>query len=1273
MRRTFRPAVLLPLFAVAASGCSDNPQPTVDAGSDVVVVVDAPVTDAGPADTGPADTGPADAGPMCPSVEFVRPTTGAVLGVSDDADHNCSNGFAYTVQLATNAAVGLRLGLYVNGRQASTSVVAGPTVTFPAVQLDTGATTALEVRLIDGATSCATSRVTVNCNVPRCSVTTPTRALLNASDSTASTGMPFATTVVVGTDVEDGRAVALNVTGLAAPLSAQAMGGSARFTGVAMNPDGDFVVRATCTNAAGNVGQSADTRFTVDSVAPTLSGITPADNVTVGLMSDVDATLPGTQFHVCAHSDAAGRTLCANVAGASPAASVGCATVPATATMETCVEVTCPDGGAPFNVDVHTDDAAGNVASHTVLSVRCQSALPSVRITAPRAYAAGDPTTILNASRDIDTATPGLQADVVACVDRGGGMAALTRDGVTTPLATATVAATSVGDPCAMLGMGFVGIARFPHVTLPQTFPTRSSAMDPAPTAPALTVTVTDPSGDVGASAPAVLYVDSLPPTVSVYNCNRLVRPGTDGSGHTSITIASEAYPATLTLTHTGSTPTTLTASGPTMTGGTATFDNVTLATGVTTLQLTATDPAGNSASTDGMCTITVGNPPALAFTSPAAMAVFTTTHVTNVTLSTDAPNGTVVSLAINGGVAITSTAVGGVVTYTGVTLPEADTVNLVATTADVPGRGVGTASVVVKVDTQVPVAPGGLALSIPTTPRSARRAGTVHLTWTDGSDPTAAGTGSRPVSRYEIRYSTVALMGSNFTGGTLATVSATPGAPGAANAADLNGLQLGRAYYVAMRSVDGAGNVSPTVVSAGPITPDLIVDQLSNAMPPLGFSVSGGMDFNGDGIDDLVVGSGNSATSVGGLARIYFGSASGVSATTFVEFHGAASDGRFGTAVAALGDVNGDGIDDLAIGEPGPSAVGSTRGGVVYLFFGRHTASWRTGSAAAYTPMDADVTISGGTGGLATARLGTSLSRLGDFDGDGLADVVAGAPNATGGGAVVVFKGRRTWPATLTPNAAELTITNNGSNAFFGFTLAGLGRVVGADALEDLAIGSGAVATPGVTYIYAGRALPTAVSLGVTDATFTRAGIVPGSVTGTGPGSTVAQGQIVAAGVGDVDGDGRSDVAISNITALGGPGEVFLYFGAADGSLTAGPSIRSPEGLVGDVFGRSLASVVDPTVTHPSLLQSGASTCDLLVGSQAYQLSTSRLAIYRGRAAAAWAGVTSLNPDRVVTSASTGSLAGISGVAWLGDIDGDGGYDAAFAEIGTGTLYIVH
>lgn len=1256
MSKTITHGFLLAALAAALTGCPDDPPPSPpsDVPGDRDVASDTPSDVVGDADVATdvsVDVQP-DVTASCGDTRFVRPMADAILGIADDSDRDCSNGFTTDVQVSTNASEGTMLVLEIGGRSAGMARVAGSIVTFSNVMFDTGGMQTLQVRADGAAAPCATATVTVNCNLPRCQITEPARSTLNEGDN-ASPGMRFTTDFTVGTDIEDGREVELFVSNSTFPLRAAVMGGMARFRAVALAPDGAYRVRAVCTNRAGNTGMSAESTFTVDSTPPILTVSRPAMGATIGVSADSNPTEPGVQFQVCGRSNEMGQAFCAAQDGAMPT----CATVASTSD-DACVELTCPTGNAPFSIEVSARDEAGNVTRRTVTDVRCQSTLPSVRIVAPVAYDAMDRATILNRARDADPAAPGFQTEVIVCTDRAAGMASLYLNGETTTPITAPVAVapTATGDPCATLGMGFVGIARFPRVTIVDTLPAPSRPSDTIPSNPTLQASVND-SGDIGRSSSVQLFVDSVAPAVSVLTCGLVVTPDTDGTGTSDIDVTSDVYPVTLTLTRAGTTPTSLTLMAPSLPAGRGRFMAVRFQPGVTNLTVSATDPAGNATTSTAPCAVEVGNPPSLSFTSPTAGQIFSATTTTNITLRTDAPVGTVVSLAIGDEPAVTSSVVaGGTVTFNNVTLPQGDAVVLTATTATVSGRGVGRATVTVIVDTQAPSAPSALATVVPTMPASARRAGTVRLSWRDGSD-VAPGGGTRPVVRYEIRYGTVPITDSNFAMAIPLSAAVTPGTPGAANQADVTGLRLGRPYYFAMRSVDRAGLVSPLLASTTPLSIDLLRDTLTDTTINLGNDISGGADVNGDSYADLVVASGSNSGVWAGVARVYFGSPTGLSPTRYAEFRGNAGN-RFGASVASLGDVNGDGIGDIAIGEPGPLAATSLGPGAVHIYFGRR--EWNPPTTP-YTADNANVTIGGGAGEFATASLGFALTRLGDFNGDGLNDIAVSAPQSALRGAVLVFFGRTTFPSTLTPAAADVTIRNSSGETLFGRTLAGIGRVVGNDTREDLAIGYGSTAVPGAVAVFAGRAATTPASLTLVDAAFVRPGVASAANN---------LGQFSVGGPGDLNGDGRSDFAVG--TAGRGPGSVALYFGDVSGSLTTGPTLDStlPPSATTDVFGTRIASVTAPGALRPSLLVPIPLGADLLVGANGVNGNDPRLYIVTGRAN--WTGLTPLQADLQVSFTGPATQP-LSGVTWLGDVDGDGAPDAALARsTGAGTVIIL-
>lgn len=152
------------------------------------------------------------------------------------------------------------------------------------------------------------------------------------------------------------------------------------------------------------------------------------------------------------------------------------------------------------------------------------------------------------------------------------------------------------------------------------------------------------------------------------------------------------------------------------------------------------------------------------------------------------------------------------------------------------------------------------------------------------------------------------------------------------------------------------------------------------------GIAVGAG-DVGGDGSDDLIVGARQLFNDGPGKAYVFHGPLSGVisAANADAILVGEVSipdeGDHFGEAVASPGDSNGDGSDDVLVGAP-HNAFGGRRAGRVYLFHGP-----LSGTVEA---VAADRIFSGSEFDL----LGTAVAAAGDANGDGLGDLLMGAPH---------------------------------------------------------------------------------------------------------------------------------------------------------------------------------------------------------------------------------------------------------------------------------------
>jgi FG-GAP-like repeat/FG-GAP repeat len=358
-----------------------------------------------------------------------------------------------------------------------------------------------------------------------------------------------------------------------------------------------------------------------------------------------------------------------------------------------------------------------------------------------------------------------------------------------------------------------------------------------------------------------------------------------------------------------------------------------------------------------------------------------------------------------------------GVATSPVISIDDAAVVKLTATTSDVPSRGVGTVSQTVVVDTKAPSAIADLAASVPA---ALRRQTGFHLAWTAPID-----TGGS-VASYDVRVAKgTPINAGNFDAQEQIGFPGAAAAAGSPDGVDVTGRIIENDYYFAVAAIDQAGNRGP-LAAAGPTAAHFNATVLApgNAAEAFGYTVDGSTSLDGDAYSDLVVGAENSKT-----VYIYMGSATGYPSTPTATITG--SIGGFGISANIVGDIDSDGLPDLAIGSP------LDGNGTVYIFKGRHP--W----PASLQQSDADYFVQAGSG-FSNSFNGFTITRLGDFNADNIDDFAVGAPFYSSGGRISVIYGVAngsafgtvSLPADYNTRALEISVGTTS-----GQTLAGLGR----------------------------------------------------------------------------------------------------------------------------------------------------------------------------------------------------------------------------------------
>lgn len=353
----------------------------------------------------------------------------------------------------------------------------------------------------------------------------------------------------------------------------------------------------------------------------------------------------------------------------------------------------------------------------------------------------------------------------------------------------------------------------------------------------------------------------------------------------------------------------------------------------------------------------------------------------------------------------------------------------------------------------------------------------------------------------------------------------------------DINGdgfVDLGVSGF---REAEGRGSVRLFLGSASGLQEGAAtVLEGATAGVNFGIPVAGIGDVNGDGYADMAVGLTGESSSRG-AARVYWGGPDGVSMVRSALIQGISTGpSLFGGSITPVGDLNGDGFDEFIVGAPG--AEGES--GAAWVFHGGRDPDWATQRTRLRTTL--------------VGQFGAEASTLGDLEGDGYLDFVVSAPSAnmTQGRVAIYSSGS----GTLDPGIVVELIPTAAVASRFGTAVHG-GHDVNGDESPDLVVGAPRDSMGGgqvAVYLGGTRNLREPSSL------ITRVGEERASF------------GVVVSILGDTNGDGFADIAIGSPRDNQRRPAVFVYGGSRTATFAGSPAVVMNPDPADVVFGESIA-----------------------------------------------------------------------------------------------------
>lgn len=363
-------------------------------------------------------------------------------------------------------------------------------------------------------------------------------------------------------------------------------------------------------------------------------------------------------------------------------------------------------------------------------------------------------------------------------------------------------------------------------------------------------------------------------------------------------------------------------------------------------------------------------------------------------------------------------------------------------------------------------------------------------------------------------------------------------------------------------------------------------------SMPVNASGVSDAGDINGDGLDDMLIGS-----AAAGEVYVVYGSTRGFPSVITPESlngsNGFVIEGTkknlTGWSVGSAGDFNGDEITDFVIGAPGEDVDGDSEAGRAYIIYG--TRNTRPARMNLDSLIVGEGLIFAGSG--FERATGKSVTFVGDLNRDGVDDVGIGAPGKGPFGEPSAYPGRvfvllgSYFGETLVVSQSDL----NGAN---GFSISGVrGGVVpqvegekefgdmagesidyagdiNGDGLDDMIIGAHqTIINPqrtgvGSAYLVFGRSSQWPTSMGLSELNGSNGFVLKGTGTTDYTGFSVSR-------AGDFSGDGIDDVIIG----AAGEGLSYLFYGKRTGQ-SAGQiqNVAAPRGLRAQIYSSTGAEI---------------------------------------------------------------------------------------------------